>query len=418
MVTTRLYLDTRCLKEDGTAPLKISITKKGKASYIGTGICLSPSMWDKKSQTVIGKNNTQVRNCINKEKSRVDDFLMQLTSDGELAGLTSLQIRDKILSLLDPDSELDEQLFLPHFKTFADKRRAKNTIRIYHQTYDMIKKFDRNAKRLRFEDITKMWLESFEEFLRKKRGNSTNTIAIHMRNICAVFNDAINNDITEYYPFRRKFKIKSEATRKRALTVEQLRELFDYPVESFLQKYVDTFKLVFFLIGINIVDLCNLKEIENGRIHYKRAKTGRLYDIKVEPEALEILKRYKGKESLFGLAEGKKDYFSFLTLLDKNLKRVGKVELIPNPNKEKHKNAKAFLKRRTTAFKGLSIYWARHTWASIAAYLDVPKETISAALGHDIGSPVTSIYIDFDKRKIDEANRRVIDYVLYGKNSK
>ena len=42
---------------------------------------------------------------------------------------------------------------------------------------------------------------------------------------------------------------------------------------------------------------------------------------------------------------------------------------------------------------------------------DIPKETISAALGHEIGSEVTSIYINFDRKKIDEANRKVIDYL-------
>ena len=65
-------------------------------------------------------------------------------------------------------------------------------------------------------------------------------------------------------------------------------------------------------------------------------------------------------------------------------------------------------------FPELTTYWARHSWATIAASLDIPKETIAAALGHG-GNTVTDIYIDFDVRKIDEANRRVIDWVLYGK---
>ena len=68
-------------------------------------------------------------------------------------------------------------------------------------------------------------------------------------------------------------------------------------------------------------------------------------------------------------------------------------------------------KERQPLFPDISSYWARHTWATIAAELDIPKETISAALGHEIGSEVTSIYINFDRKKIDEANRRVIDYL-------
>ena len=40
--------------------------------------------------------------------------------------------------------------------------------------------------------------------------------------------------------------------------------------------------------------------------------------------------------------------------------------------------------------------------------------TIEAALGHN-QHDVTSIYIEFDMRKVDEANRKVLDYVLYDK---
>jgi integrase len=54
----------------------------------------------------------------------------------------------------------------------------------------------------------------------------------------------------------------------------------------------------------------------------------------------------------------------------------------------------------------------RHTWATLAAELDIPKETISAALGHG-KKTVTDIYIQFDRKKIDEANRKVIDHVFY-----
>lgn len=63
---------------------------------------------------------------------------------------------------------------------------------------------------------------------------------------------------------------------------------------------------------------------------------------------------------------------------------------------------------------GVTTYTARYSWATIAASLDIPKETIARALGHG-GHSVTDIYIDFDRGKVDEANRRVIDFVLYDK---
>ena len=61
-------------------------------------------------------------------------------------------------------------------------------------------------------------------------------------------------------------------------------------------------------------------------------------------------------------------------------------------------------------YSGLTSYWARHTWATLAAELEIPKETIAKALGHG-GNEVTDVYIRFDDKKIDIANRRVIDYL-------
>lgn len=71
-------------------------------------------------------------------------------------------------------------------------------------------------------------------------------------------------------------------------------------------------------------------------------------------------------------------------------------------------------KKYDPLFPHITTYWARHSRATIAAELDIPKETIAAALGHG-GNSVTDVYIRFDERKIDEANRRVLDYVLYNK---
>ena len=65
--------------------------------------------------------------------------------------------------------------------------------------------------------------------------------------------------------------------------------------------------------------------------------------------------------------------------------------------------------------QGLTTYYARHTWASIAFNLGIPKDVISLALGHSFGVRVTDTYINADLSRVDEANRRVIDYVLYNK---
>lgn len=161
------------------------------------------------------------------------------------------------------------------------------------------------------------------------------------------------------------------------------------------------FKLIFYLIGINMVDLAHLRGITSeGRVEFNRSKTKRHYSIKVEPEALAIIDKYRGRDYLLSILDRYKSHEDYRKRMNKSLQRLG------GTTKGKQ-GAKTF----RPLFPELTTYWARHTWATIAAGLDIPKETIAAALGHG-GNTVTDIYIDFDRRKVDEANRRVIDYVL------
>ncbi len=67
---------------------------------------------------------------------------------------------------------------------------------------------------------------------------------------------------------------------------------------------------------------------------------------------------------------------------------------------------------------GCTSYYARHSVASIAAELDVPLDLIARMLGHtDTTRKVTLVYIDYNQKKVDKANRKVIDWMLYKKNN-
>ena len=300
-----------------------------------------------------------------------------------------------------PKDEKPEGNFTAYFQNFIDGKENKGTKGVYKHTLDKIRSFDPDVDMKRFEDIDLKWLTDFETFCAKTA--SKNARNIHLRNIRAVFNNAIDYEITSAYPFRR-FKIRPEVTRKRSLTVDELRKLFDYPIEEYAEIYRDMF--IFFLVGINTVDLHGLKEItRDGRIEYKRAKTHRLYSIKVEPEALEIIEKYQGNNGLLCIADRWSDSRNFRHQLNKALQRIGEVE----------RQGRGGKKVVTSAFPELSSYWARHTWATIAYEIGIPKDVIAQALGHSDGHDVTNIYIREDVRKVDEANRRVLDWVLYGK---
>ena len=395
--TIKLYHDTRYTST--SAPIKIAITQERKAAYISTPIKVDKSQWDRKAQSVVNHPRAKSLNdSLLRQRLDVTDALLSL---GNVSKLTAVQIRDKIVAVLKGEDIDDNNTFYNWFVRYTDTKSVEGTRKIYLQTLVQLRRFVPDVTKLRFEDINVDWLTRFEGFLAKTA--SKNARNIHLRNIRTVFNYAIDNDATTLYPFRR-FKIRPEETKKRSLTVEQLRDLINYPCEPFQQRHVDMFLLMFYLCGINAADLFHLTEIVDGRVEYRRAKTHKLYSIKVEPEAMEIINRYRGKGQLLNILDTTNDYKTFLSRTNKALKRLGEYE----------RHGLGGTKDISPLFPNLSTYWARHTWATIAAELDIPTDTIAAALGHG-GNTVTDIYIKRNVNKVDQANRRVIDYVLYDK---
>lgn len=414
MATTKFYLDRRTMRSDGTYPLKIAIIEQRKTTLYSLGIYLLEDQWDDEAGNIIAHPQKMLINgVIHKKKAEIDEFILRLALNNEI--LSAQEIKRRFLETIrgTPKEVKKEKIsFEKQFISFIGKKSG-TTKTMYEYTLTRLRRYCPELSQLDFKDINVKWLEGFDAYL-AENAPSKNYRNIHLRNIRAVFNDAIDDEITTAYPFR-KFKIRPVPTRKRAIPVDELRKLFDYPVEEYAVIYRDMFKLIFMLIGINAVDLFRLKGITSeNRIEYSRAKTHRLYSIKVEPEAFEIIRRYQGENNLLCLADRWSDHRNFIHQCNKALQFIGVEKnkggrLSGGAPKKTDKG-----KRKTGIWPGITTYWARHSWATIAASLDVPKETIAAALGHG-GNSVTDIYIDFDQRKVDEANRKVLDWVLYEK---
>ena len=396
MATANFYLDIRRAKKDNSFPLKINVYHKGMF-LLSTGLSASLANWTG-SEFSNKEPNYKTKNAsLHKTISGIENTLFRLEMDGKLNALSDKTLKGILEKCLPGyTSSNSTKYFVDYLNDFMNLKDKPGTKTVYATTFNKIMEFDSTCT---FDTVNLDWLRRFEKWM-KDDGLKTNAYAIHLRNISAVFNYAIDEEFTTLYPFR-KFKIKKEETAKRCLTPEQVVLLRDYDCEEHQKRYRDMFVLMLYLIGINAVDLFNLKKLVNGRVEYNRAKTNKLYSIKVEPEAMEIIERYQGKDWLLNILDSYSNYKDFLHRMDVGLKQIGPVS----------RKGLGGKKERNSLFPEISSYWARHTWATIAAQLDIPKETISAALGHEIGSDVTSIYIKFDRKKIDEANRKVIDYL-------
>ena len=206
------------------------------------------------------------------------------------------------------------------------------------------------------------------------------------------------------------FKIpKQEATRKRAVTPQQIKAIWSLPYQN-IHKGVkhtcrpdlakDCFILSFCLMGINSADLYNATLLRDNRLVYCRTKTKerRLDKAKMEvvvPDmVLPIIEKYRDTtgQRLFRFYKDYRDHKAFNKAINKGLKGIGDQLNIDD----------------------LEFYAARHSWATIALNkCGIDKYTVHAALNHvDESMRVTDIYIERDFVNENKANAKVIKFVF------
>ena len=393
MSTTFCLLDKRRALQDGTFPVKIA-AGSGTGIYLSTGISVRLWEWDPDSGKVVDRKDPKRLNAaLEVRLLRTQARMLQLREDGRLASCSTSYLR-KLLEAPDmgevPEEERRTDFWTIAEMCIATKERA-NTIQLYRYTLDKVRAYAGDVP-LYIEDMSLSWLHGLD----KSIGGKVNARAVHLRNLKAICNFALDEELTTFYPFR-KYKIRTEETRKKALTIEQVRA---YATADITYRndamHRDVFMFMLYCRGINISDLAGLTwdDIEDGRICYRRNKTGELYSIRIEPEMQAIMDRWKGEEHILAVFDRYRKANEYNRRLSDALKRITGPD--GNPIE-----------------KDCSSNWARHTWATMCAELDVPDPTISLGMGHRIaGHRTTAIYIKRDQRQVDEANRLVIDYIL------
>ena len=384
----KIYVNNRDFK------VFFAITFKYKRFYIYTGLQTTEKfsgMIFPKSDKSAKAKTARLANLY----ADVENYVLSHPND------TVEELKDHLKEVINGAKKSDTSSFVCYIRKIAETKGRYNTQRNYERVARAIEIYDKDCT---FESVDKKWIVSYIDHERGK-GRKDNGIQTDIQILKFVFNRAIEDELTDKFPFRG-VSVKKEQTKKRCLSLEQLRAIRDFKLAGKKAMYRDCFMLSFYLIGINISDLLFLPKtaLKNGRIIYKRNKTGKLYDIKVEPEAMEIIARHKSRKKdrlLSFLEEGDATITNtFANNLTRHLRTIGE--------KERH----SYYVTVHPIEEGITSYWSRHTWATMASELDIPMEVIGRSLGHSLwDNAVTSTYIKYDTKKIDEANRKVIDYL-------
>lgn len=242
-------------------------------------------------------------------------------------------------------------------------------------------------------------VRGYEAWL-KRRGVTKNTISFYMRRLRASYNHGVRQNL---FPNRKPFALAytgREETRKRAVTKTVMQQLAKYDASDERQSMArDLFMFSFMTRGMSFIDIAMLRKsnIKDGYIIYNRRKTGQQLEIGLTQDIKDIIDRHPSQN----------DYL--LPIIkrqgDKERNQLRYVQLWVN------EQLKAIGKKIDPDLH-LTMYCARHTWATIAHDMNVPIAVISRGLGHT-SEKTTQIYLrSIDTGVIDRANESVIKAVL------
>ena len=165
--------------------------------------------------------------------------------------------------------------------------------------------------------------------------------------------------------------------------------------------------LSFYLAGINMVDLLNLPNNNSCKAEYIRSKTKIPCCIDIPQEAMDIINRYRGDKYLIYPMDKYSNHKDFIHRMNTNLQQIGEVTI----ERKKCGRKTCEIKKYKPLYPNLTTYWARHTWATIAAELDIPDAVIDMALVHKSPYPMSDIYIRRNQQQVNDAIRLVIDKI-------
>ena len=264
---------------------------------------------------------------------------------------------------------------IANLKTLGKVRTSET----YAATLCSFRRF-REDKDVPLDDMDSDMMMVYEAYL-KHNGVSPNSSSFYMRNLRAVYNRAVEKELTtQRFPFRHVYT-GVDKTVKRAVPLKVIKRIkeMDFSMNPTFDFARDMFLISFYTRGMSFVDMAYLrkKDLQNGVLSYRRRKTGQQLLIKWEKCIIKP----------FSEIDERKQYIYAAHNINRCLKIIGK---------------------ELGLSVSLTLYVARHAWASIAKSKNVPLSVISEGMGHD-SEATTRIYLaSLDTVAIDEANSMIL----------
>ena len=383
---------------DHEGTIYYQIIHERKVRQLLTDYKVFPSEWDESRSMVTTTQKSERKSFILSIRERIRWDVERLTKiDRKLNSNGLTYTADDVI---DEFNRYAHEYSLFNFMENIIARLKQNskvrTSETYKSTLNSFKKF-RKDEDIMLDCLTSEIMEAYEAW-HKGRGVAPNTISFYTRILRAVYNRAVEDDIIENRnPFRHVYT-GVDKTVKRALPLAVIKKIktLDLSLTPALDYARDMFLMSFYLRGMSFIDMAFLKksDLKNGYVTYRRLKTGQQLVIEWTKEMQMILDKYPENKSDYllpiirnsGLNE-RCTYRNTGYNINHNLKRIAEMVGVTIP---------------------LTLYVARHSWASAAKAKGIPLSVISEGMGHD-SEATTQIYLaSLDTSVVDKANSLIL----------
>lgn len=378
MPLTRILLDSRRKKSDGTYPVKLRVTFNREQRLYPIGLSLSEKQFKEllSSEDVRGKNKEKKRQMIAAQE-KADQVIDKLTIFGFDA------FERKFLISSGDDSDVIHQ-----YETAIKEMRMEGRIgnaSSYECSMNALKDFH-GKPYLSFHEVSPEFLKKFESWM-INRGRSHTTVGIYLRTLRALFNKALEASIItrEFYPYgRTKYVIPAGRNIKKALKIKDVQKLLSYQaIPDTTEYWAHKLWLFSYLCnGMNINDIANLKykDIEKDRFYFYRGKT--INTSKQNLKKIEVLVTPPVREIIdsLGTKPKKPDSYIFGIIEDPSTPLVKRAKI-----HQATKQINKYIKRIAVELDiemSVSTMTARHTFATIMLNLGSSPQLIGESLGH------------------------------------
>ena len=388
MTTIKFYY---CPLKYGDGTIRYRVIYKSCQRNIDSGIKIRPQDWDSLNNQLITPTPKYLifaKEKISNDTTRLHRIVQYLEQTQK-----TFTVSDIIQCFKNKTSCIT---FTEFANSIINQLKQNNHIRTSETYRSTVMSFCHFRNNVMLEDINSDMMLAYENWMRQ-RGLTMNTCSFYMRILRAIYNRAVEQGLVSYNtPFKYVYT-GIDKTAKRAIDLQTIRRLkslnlTSQPNLSFAR---DIFLFSFYTRGMSFVDIAFLRKsnLNHNELKYRRRKTNQLLIIHWEKCMQDIVERYENTSTPYLLpiitnpSNERNQYLNASRRINRHLKIIGNMLNLHIP---------------------LTMYVARHSWASIARDKKIPVSIICESMGHE-SEKTTRIYLSsINHHEIDRANRIII----------